>query len=158
MVIDDLHSLLWMCVLGFLIKGCLDDGCHKSPEYNGSSTSSIVEHANTSSIVEHANGPYETYHENGQLREKGTIKDGKKDGPYEKYYKNGQLWEKGTIKDGEYDGPYESYLKNGVRKRLTVCKMGRILQGQEAAEYRKEWEAKQIKIPYLKFPNINDGR
>ena len=100
MVIVELNALLWVCALGFLIKGCLDDGCHKSPEYNGSSTSSIVEHAN---------GPYETYHENGQLREKGTIKDGKKDGPYEKYYKNGQLWEKCTFKNGEVEGPYEKY-------------------------------------------------
>ena len=103
-------------------------------------------------------GPYEYYHDNGQLREKGTIKDGELDGPVELYYDNGLLWEKCAFKNGKKDGPFERYWNNGVRRSYAVYKMGRILQGQEAAEYRKEWEAKQIKIPYPKFPNINDGR
>ena len=38
---------------------------------------------------------------------------GKKDGPFESYYKNGQLKEKGTYKDGEWDGLWEEYYKNG---------------------------------------------
>ena len=38
---------------------------------------------------------------------------GKKDGPFESYYKNGQLKEKGTYKDGEWDGPFEMYHENG---------------------------------------------
>ena len=42
------------------------------------------------------------YYEEGQLRERGTYKDGKQHGPWEAYHPNGQLEEKGTYKeDGE---------------------------------------------------------
>ena len=54
----------------------------------------------------------ETY-SNGQLREKKTYKDGKKDGVYEWYFENGQLEEKGTYKDGVADGAVERYYENG---------------------------------------------
>ena len=54
-------------------------------------------------------GPFEWHYENGQLKEKGSYKDGEYDGPFEGYGWYGQLAWKGTFKDGEYDGPYESY-------------------------------------------------
>ena len=93
------------------------------------------------------------------MRAECNFKNGEYDGLFRSYQEDtGRLYEQFTFKEGKYDGPYEYYHDNGVRERLAVYKMGRILQGQEAAEYRKEWEAKQIKIPYSKFPNINDGR
>ena len=36
---------------------------------------------------------------------------GKKDGPHESHYKSGQLKEKGSYKDGEPHGPFEGYSK-----------------------------------------------
>ena len=54
-------------------------------------------------------GPYETYHDNGQLREKGTMMDGKWDGPVEWYHDNGQLFQKGTYKDYKRCGEWLEY-------------------------------------------------
>lgn len=56
------------------------------------------------------------HHENGQLKEKGTFKDGKPNRPYETYYENGQLREKGTLKDEIPNGPHEWYYENGQLK------------------------------------------
>jgi antitoxin component YwqK of YwqJK toxin-antitoxin module len=42
------------------------------------------------------------------------------DGPYEDYHQNGQLWEKGTYIDGKKDGPWVAYNEDGtVMKRYT---------------------------------------
>ena len=54
-------------------------------------------------------GPFESYYKSGQLKEKGTYKDGEWDGLWEEYYRNGQLSEKGVYKDGEPHGPFEGY-------------------------------------------------
>ena len=51
-------------------------------------------------------GPYETYHENGQLKSKGTLRDGKEEGTIEYYHDNGQLRMKGTMKDNEKCGEW----------------------------------------------------
>ena len=50
-------------------------------------------------------GPFESYYKNGELKEKGTYKDGEWDGLVESYYENGQLKTKATYKDDERDGP-----------------------------------------------------
>jgi len=52
-------------------------------------------------------GPFESYYKSGQLKKKGTYKDGEWDGLCEDYYRNGQLSEKGVYKDGEPHGPFE---------------------------------------------------
>ena len=38
-----------------------------------------------------SDGPYETFYSNGQLKEKGTYKDGIRDGAWEQFYDAGQL-------------------------------------------------------------------
>jgi len=58
-------------------------------------------------------GPHESHYKSGQLKEKGSYKDGEPHGPWEEYYKNGQLSEKGFYKDGEPHGPFEGYSRNG---------------------------------------------
>lgn len=58
-------------------------------------------------------GIHEEFYSNGELKVKGTYKDGKEDGLREEYYENGQLESKGTLKDGEWDGLLEAYNKNG---------------------------------------------
>ena len=45
-------------------------------------------------------GTDEVYFENGQLKAKGTYKDGKWHGPYEEYFEDGQLRYKGTFNMG----------------------------------------------------------
>ena len=46
-------------------------------------------------------GPFESYYKNGQLKDKGTYKDGELDGPYEMYHENGQLWSKASLRQVE---------------------------------------------------------
>jgi len=54
------------------------------------------------------------YHENGQLNNRTSYKDGKKDGVDEQYYENGQLRLKGNYKDDKIeDGSFEEYNENG---------------------------------------------
>ena len=47
------------------------------------------------------NGSYVTFYSNGQLKEKGTYKDGERDGAWEQFYDTGQLKSKGNFKNGE---------------------------------------------------------
>jgi hypothetical protein len=89
--------------------------------------------------IENYNGLNETYYNNGkgELKEKFTKKNGKKEGLYKTYYENGQLqskynfkngkldklckyWnDKGQLiseknyKEGEKDGPHKSWFENG---------------------------------------------
>ena len=77
-------------------------------------------------------GPYEEYYENGQLKTKGTIRDGEVEGRWEEYYANGRLMTKGTIKDGEPDGPYEHYYENG---RLMT--KGTMKDGEEEGRWEE---------------------
>ena len=63
-------------------------------------------------------GPFETYYDNGQLRVKGTMKDGEWDGPTERYHENGQLREKGTLKDNEKCG---EWLEQGETVTYDPC-------------------------------------
>ena len=69
-------------------------------------------------------GPYEEYYENGQLKAKGTIRDGEVEGRWEEYYEDGQLMTRGTIRDGEPDGPYEHYDENGQLQAKGTIKDG----------------------------------
>ena len=73
-----------------------------------------------------ANGQYEKYFANGQLRDRKTYKDGKKDGLYEKYYDNGKLGERLTYKDGKLDGLWETYYKNGQLWDRKTYKDGKL--------------------------------
>ena len=84
-------------------------------------------------------GPYEEYYENGQLKAKGTIRDGEVEGRWEEYYENGRLMTKGTIKDGEPDGPYEHYYENG---RLMM--RGTMKDGEEEGRWEEYDENGQL--------------
>ena len=77
--------------------------------------------------VKDGNGVVVAYHENGQIRSKGSYKDGKQDGPWEFYddngqliekysYKNGQVLKKSSYKDYGKDGLWEEYDDNGQLK------------------------------------------
>ena len=59
-------------------------------------------------------GLSEEYKKNGQLKKKGTYKEGEKEERESySYYVNGQLFSKGTYKDWNLDGLYEEYYVNG---------------------------------------------
>ena len=78
---------------------------------------------------------------NGQLKEKGTYKDGEWDGLWKEYYRNGQLSEKGIYEDGEPHGPFEGYSKNGQLEWKGTYNMGEdcgewLEGGEEALAHR----------------------
>ena len=72
----------------------------------------------------------ESHYPNGQLKEKGTKKDGEWDGPLERYYKNGRLNIKSTYKDGTWNGPYEIHYENGG-----VMEKGTYKDGKKCGEW-----------------------
>ena len=55
----------------------------------------------------------ESYYDNGQLRFKGSYKDGEYDGPFIVYHQNGQLEFKGSYKDRNLHGLWVTYFENG---------------------------------------------
>lgn len=69
-------------------------------------------------------GLFESYHENGQLRESSHFENGELNGPFEYYYENGQLWVKGNFKDNKYDGLSESYDRSGPVQFRGIYNMG----------------------------------
>jgi len=93
-------------------------------------------------------GPFKSYYRSGQLKEKGTYKDGELEGLSELYYKNGQLSEKGTYKDGEPHGPFEGYSKNGQLEWKGTYNMG-----EECGEWVEDGET----VTYAACPPDLEG-
>jgi antitoxin component YwqK of YwqJK toxin-antitoxin module len=61
-------------------------------------------------------GLLEQYYENGQVKSKMTFKDEIPEGLIEMYYENGQVKSKMTFKDGKPEGLIEMYYENGQVK------------------------------------------
>ncbi|MBO76245.1 MAG: hypothetical protein CME17_02335 [Gemmatimonadetes bacterium] len=94
-------------------------------------------------------GPFESYYRSGQLKEKGTYRDGELEGLCEEYYKNGQLSEKVIYKDGEPHGPFEAYSKNGQ-----LYGRGTYNMGEECGEWFEDGET--LTFPPCP-PDLEDG-
>ena len=58
-------------------------------------------------------GLYEEYTWDGRLSEKSTYKDGKLNGIFENYHWEGQLWQRFVFVDGKENGPVETYDEEG---------------------------------------------
>ena len=84
------------------------------------------------------------YHPNGQLRSKGTSKDGKLDGPWVGYHDNGQLDWKGTYRDGEKDSLWVYYWDNGQLKIKGTYKDGK----QDGPWVRYSYDGSGMTIEY----------
>jgi len=69
-------------------------------------------------LSEKKDGPFESYYRSGQLKEKGTYKDGEPHGPFEGYSKNGQLEWKGTYNMGEECG---EWIEDGETVTYDPC-------------------------------------
>ena len=101
---------------------------YKGTPFNGSITESL-ENGQLGQKTTYKDGKkevFERYYENGQLEEKGTYKDGKGDGAFEVYNEDGQLKKKGTYKDGKQDGAFEWYYGNGQLREKGTYKDGKI--------------------------------
>ena len=101
---------------------------YKGTPFNGSITESL-ENGQLGQKTTYKDGKkevFERYYENGQLEEKGTYKDGVGDGAIEMYYEEGKLKAKGTLKDGKKDGVFEWYYENGQLEEKGTYKDGKI--------------------------------
>jgi len=59
-------------------------------------------------------------------KDKGLIKNGKREGVWFSYWNNGQLWSKGNYKNGEREGKWVYYNMDGTldRERSGIYKNG----------------------------------
>ena len=57
-------------------------------------------------LSEKKDGPFESYYRSGQLKKRGTYRDGELEGLCEEYYENGQLEWRGTYNMGEECGEW----------------------------------------------------
>jgi antitoxin component YwqK of YwqJK toxin-antitoxin module len=89
------------------------------------------------------NGPYEIYYSSGQMWEKGSYKNGKKDGRLQKWYTNGQEAEDHQMVNGGIDGPYERYYYNGI-----LWKKGTFKIGKAVGLYEKWFNNGQLAYSY----------
>ena len=58
-------------------------------------------------------GLWVSYWNNGELRAQGSYKGGKKEGPWISYQSNGEMWKKGSYSAGERDGSWVIYQSKG---------------------------------------------
>ena len=66
-------------------------------------------------------GPFEFYFEDGQLKEKGTFKNGKKDGLGVSWYLNGQKDKEINYKDDKVDGLWVEWYRDGQKMYQKNC-------------------------------------
>ena len=71
-------------------------------------------------------GVWFSYWNNGQLYSKGNYKNGKKEGAWVFYWDIGQLMRKGNYKNGKREGAWVEYEKDGTldRERSGIYKNG----------------------------------
>lgn len=80
-------------------------------------------------------GPYDEIVDCGimsktEIREKGTIVNGKRNGPFSRYKEDGSLLEKGNYKDGEQHGTITSFWKDG-----SISRIENYTNGYESGEF-----------------------
>ena len=101
------------------------------------------------------------YHENGQLNNRTSYKDGKKDGLVEDYYENGKLNNRTSYKDGKKDGLVEDYYENGQLNNRTSYKDGKKdgvdEQYYENGQLRLKGNYKDDKIEDGSFEEYNEN-
>ena len=66
-----------------------------------------------------------SWYYSGQLKKKGTYKDGELDGLETWWYENGQKESEGTYKNGEEDGLWTWWYENGQKKYEITYKDGK---------------------------------
>lgn len=79
-------------------------------------------------------GPVVDLWVNGNLRERGTLVEGRWDGVHEWFHFNGLLATKETYVDGKLNGPSETYFKNG---NLSLREM--YVEGKLHGAYEAYW-------------------
>lgn len=72
-----------------------------------------------------------SYYPNGQIRSKGTIKNGKRDGVWKWFHKDGTIWTDEKYSNGELDGEWKQYDKNGQLELKQVFENGELLSVDE---------------------------
>ena len=71
-------------------------------------------------------GPVVAYWDHGELRERGTLVEGRWHGVYEEYYALGTLKARETYRNGVLHGPFEAYFKKGAPSDKGSYSNGRL--------------------------------
>ncbi|MEN8248068.1 MAG: hypothetical protein ABFS32_03995 [Bacteroidota bacterium] len=78
------------------------------------------------SFNKEGNMAFKSYFVTGQLRQEGTVKNGKLEGAYKQYYSNGNLNYESTMVEGKLTGPYKEYYPTGQIGALCTYKAGEL--------------------------------
>ena len=85
----------------------------------------------SSAAVEREEGPWTWWYPNGELREQGTIENGRRVGTWRQWYPNGQrrsegarVWDEAT-RSSLRDGPWTLWFENGERKARGIYVRGK---------------------------------
>jgi antitoxin component YwqK of YwqJK toxin-antitoxin module len=79
-------------------------------------------------------GPVEARWEDGELRERGTLLNGRWDGVRESFYQLGSLKARETYSNGVLNGPFEAYFKKGA-----PSDKGAYVDGRLDGPYESYW-------------------
>ena len=97
-------------------------------------------------------GIWEDYFYNGKLESKGSYKNGIKEGIWEYYWDNGQLGSKGSYKNGKLDGYWEDYGGNGKLESK-----GSYKNGEKEGIWEYYWDNGQLYSKGLYVNGKEDG-
>ena len=73
----------------------------------------------------------ESYYSDGQIRSKGTIKNGKREGIWKWFHQDGSLWTIENYSNGQLDGEWKQYDKSGNLELKQVFDKGELLNVDE---------------------------
>ena len=93
----------------------------------------------------------DTYRKN-VIKEKGTLKGGKRDGEIKVYYENGNHMHTGHYKNGKQDGEWKHYYKKGNLKRTGYYK-----NGEQDGEWKHYYEDYDKDGKLMRVENYKDG-
>jgi len=149
-----MKSILSIFVLLLLLCG----GCSKSSEQTVD-ISKVIERDRITYLIrpdgssdEPFTGVVVSKYENGQLKQKVTYKNGKKDGPYKFYYENGMLEVDGVFKDEGRGWVFESYNENGQLEQK-----GTFRDGKENGIFENYDENGQLSLRHTYKNGRQDG-
>ena len=99
-----------------LAISCLAFACqpNNSEKPTASATKPSPENYKPQELKDTIGGIYHEYYQNGNIKLRGSYKNGKRDGDWSYFYENGKLWSMGEYTEGIRNGLSNVYYETGV--------------------------------------------
>ena len=121
------HSLSNLRLLGLVLCGLVLSACSQEPEvFTGPfiTRDGVIYDQNTN---EPLTGIVEELNENGQLEQRTTYRDGKREGLWEYFHDNGQLEGRVNYIDGKREGLWEGFNEDGNSVGTVTYRNGELV-------------------------------